>query len=481
VRHTKLHIPYNITFFEPALRFISAYASTLPISKKQNDQILEICSSVINFTIKCNQPYQNISSAEIQILLSNTESQLSIEVLNKGCPIFLKEFDEFLFQNFSMNHLQVQFQNFGRKGQSILIQANFLTPSNRVHSHSSFNQKESYPIQIRPLKSGEELELSRLFYRVYRYKYINEFVYFPEKLEKMISDGQLISTVAEAPDGSLVGHVGLVRWSNYPPVYEAALGVVDPIYKNNGVFGKVFHETMEVVNRTSMQYCVFDLVTNHDFSQRLVSKYQSHETALFLGNQVSETQVKLSDLGIGSDPEDMDRYSLLVGIRPRVSHPFGQEIILPTNIGEACEFLLKPLNIKWVPTPRFYPLPTEGDYHSSLQPEQKAAIFDFYSPGRQSLNRIIDEWHRLLREGFQYIAIDFPLDVPGFGQMYDLLAKHGFFLAGFVPYHFSERLGFRLQFITPTQVNLEKIKVYSETGKKLLKMVRTNYERNVVL
>ena len=80
-----------------------------------------------------------------------------------------------------------------------------------------------------------------------------------------------------------------------------------------------------------------------------------------------------------------------------------------------------------------------------------------------------------------FVAIDFPLNYPGIGQAYDILSKHGFFMGGFVPYHFSDVLGFRFQFLVPTKVDFANIKIYSETAKKIFKMVREDYERNTIL
>ena len=69
---------------------------------------------------------------------------------------------------------------------------------------------------------GEEDSLSRLFYLVYGYDYINEFVYYPEKIKAMIEAGDLLSIVAARPNGRLVGHVGLVRRHREPAVRRAA-------------------------------------------------------------------------------------------------------------------------------------------------------------------------------------------------------------------------------------------------------------------
>ncbi|MEK7722432.1 MAG: hypothetical protein AAB359_08585, partial [Elusimicrobiota bacterium] len=334
-------------------------------------------------------------------------------------------------------------------------------------------------IEIRALKAGsEEHKLSRLFHSVYGYNYINEFVYYPGRLGEMIKQGRLISVVAALPNGRLVGHVGLVKWSESPPVYEAALGLVDPLVKSKGLFGKIFRKTMEHAKKMPMQYCFFDFVTNHDFSQKLISKYGIRDMALFVGCQTRATQARLEKLGIGRDPADMDRYTILFSIIPGVERPFGRNIKLPLNLGESLEFLLKPLNLAWLPEPRFSTLPSGGGYESKCQPLQDAVYYDLASPGSTALEEILTGWRELLRNGYQYAAVDIPLGNPGLGNAHNLLAANGFFIAGLVPYRYSDKLAFRFQAVAPSRIALDKIKVASENSRRLLEIIKADYQRN---
>src|SRR5262249_40993555 len=156
------------------------------------------------------------------------------------------------------------------------------------------------------------------------------------------------------------------------------LGLVDPLVKSRGLFGRVFDATMERVQAMAMYYCFFDFVTNHDYSQKIIAKYGTCDMALFAGCQRSSTQASLERLGIGSDPEASDRYSLLLSIMPRTPHPFGEEVALPENIGGPLGFLLDPLGIRWVPTPRFAQLSPEGEFKARYHPQQDSAIFDLH-------------------------------------------------------------------------------------------------------
>lgn len=480
---TRFHIPSQKTLISPSINFIERWAEEERISRQDLKNLTASAGSFLYRFIDFNA--QAESRGDVEIELSRNDSGFFVTITNSGLPLFKEDMPELSTPDrLEATRLRrglkwLEYTNCGRVGQKVTLGIESarasLNPPPVIEKHSDDS------IRIRELAPGEEADLSRLFFKVYRYRYINDYVYYPDKIAEMIRDGRLISIVAEMPDGSLAGHVGLVRWNREPAVYEAALGVVDPTYKNNGLFGRIFHRAQEIKNSLPCQYCIYDFVTNHPFTQKHVSRYGYHDLALCLGNQVSETQARLSDLGIGMDPKDMDRYSLLVAIAPGVEKPFGSEVCLPVPIGEATEFLLRPLNLRWVPAPRFHSLAREGDFTLALQPEQRAAYFDFFQPGLSAVHRIINQVQALLRDGYQYAGVDVPLEAPGLGQLYDILASHGFFMSGFIPYRYSARLAFRFQFLAPTKVSFDNIKLYSEGGRKLLELVRTDYERNRLL
>ena len=275
-----------------------------------------------------------------------------------------------------------------------------------------------------------------------------------------------------------MGNVALRQWANTPPVYEPCLGVVDPACKGHGLFSRIFARAMERAREIPMQYLFFDFVTNHDISQKLVAKYGVIDMALFVGCQSAETQAKLERLGMGPDPKASDRYSLLVSIIPQVEHPFGEEIELPENLGEMLAFLLDGLRVRWIPASRFSQLPAEGSFETKLQPAQKAVIFDMAVPGRQAVARVLAAWRELMRGGYAYAAVEAPVGSAGMAMLYDLLAEAGFFVSGFVPYRFSDRLGLRLQSVGPTRLAFDEIRVFTPTARRLLDVVRESFERN---
>ncbi|MDZ4662809.1 MAG: hypothetical protein SGJ18_14445 [Pseudomonadota bacterium] len=482
----RLHLQIAKQNINSVITFIDSWGREKEIPENLLTEISGSLGATLAMIVEKSNQWN--ANGEIRIDLFRKDNEFVIELLNSGIPLFPGDFEIYSARpqieaaRKRRGFSRLEFENCGRLGQKLTFGISTEVSSTPILKGSGVLERHSMDETIiRVLRPGEEKQLSRLFHKVYGYRYISDFVYYPEKIADMIKSGRLISLVAEMSDGSLAGHVGLLQLNDSPSVFEAALGLVDPSYKTNGLFGRIFSRLQEIKKGRDFQYCIYDFVTNHEFSQRLVSKFGYRDLALFLGSQVSETQARLSTLGIGQDAIDMDRYSLLVAVEPGVPHPFGKEISLPTQIGEATEFLLSPLGVTWVPISRFHPLMKEGDFSLKLQPEQKAAVFDFHKPGFQALEKIILKWRELLKDKYEYVAVDFPVNFSGLGQLYDILASHGFFMAGFVPYHYSTELAFRFQFLTPTKVSFDNIKMHSVDGRKLLAMVRADYERNTIL
>ena len=463
------------TFLDPAISMISTVIEadiTLPQHLKTIyiKEARELLFQLVNRT--------DLDSLQDRISIEVTRSGagMHLEVINRGTPIN--------FQRASGNggNLYWKMKNMGRGGQSLSLHLDAQKLLSVPPTQPRYkNLKSLSDIQFQKLRPGSESELTDLFYRVYGYQYINEDVYFPERLAQMIQDGDLESIVALDPDGNLVGHVGLLKKSQHPLVYEAAMGIVDPKCPVRGVFRDLFADVMKRSLEIPMHYCFFDFVTNHELSQRSVNKYGTVDLAILIGCQRKETQARLAHLGLGEDPEEMDRYSLLCGLISRVKNPFGTRVSVPVAGGELLQAVLQPLGLEWAPRSRFDFLKPHGEFGFTLNEAQNAAYFDLMDPGQMAVAEIIEEWKGLLKQGYLYASVTTPLDFSGLGQVYDQLANAGFFLAGFMPYRFSDRLALVMQSSGPARVDWENIRVVSQGAKELLELVKQDYQRNHIL
>jgi hypothetical protein len=480
----RLEIPPDALFLRPAVDFVLSFANRFQRSDAKQASLERATAAALEMLFQTNA--HGKSGEPIALEVSESLGVLHLQFLNRGIPILVGAGREngvnhaYLakFHEAARNADRFSIENGGRKGQSVLLEVRLGlqgAAQGLEEPEAAAHIPEGEQITLRELGPADADALSRLFYLVYRYDYVHELVYYPEKLQQMLSSGELLSIGAARPNGRLVGHVGLRRQSREPPVFEAAMGVVDPAIASRGLFGQLFARTIEKVHATPMLYLLIDFVTNHELTQKHVARYGTCDLALFVGCQSKTTQARLDRIGIGPDPVDMDRYSLLLSVIPQVPRPFGREITLPEGLGERFGFLLEPLGLGWTPASRFEPLPPEGSFKTSYQPAQSAVVFDLVDSGHAAVERLLQEWRRLLRDGFQYAAVDVPLPSQGLGMLYDLLGQSGFFAAGFIPYR-GAQLGFRFQSIGPTKVAFDRICVHSEAARRLLHLVREDYE-----
>ena len=98
---------------------------------------------------------------------------------------------------------------------------------------------EAEALVIRPMEAGDAAELVRCVYRCYGYSYIDPLLYDPRGLQRALANGEMLSIVAAAPDGTIAGHCAV--WPDEPgdTVPEAGRLVVDPRYRGHGLAGRM--------------------------------------------------------------------------------------------------------------------------------------------------------------------------------------------------------------------------------------------------
>lgn len=473
----KVHLsfPSSKDYIVPTAGFVHEHL--LQISPDKNDLIEDALTSTLKLIIDNNGGKESIT-----LDIFSSDQRIIFEIINYGTPVFFNNNNLLKrdgFKKYQEVLMELKVTDTGRGGQKFFIISKSGQTKDFTKNQSTKWEIPAEEIEIRNLGPGEEKELTSLFYMVYGYDYINESIYSPEKIKQMIQTGKLISTVAWHKEKGILGHVGLIKWNESPTVYEAALGAVDPRVKSQGLFKRLFTVTMQRLEKLSYQYMFLDFVTNHNYTQKHISKYNVIDSAIMVGHQSKKTQAKLEKLGIGKDSEEMLRYTILHSIKPGIKNPFGNHLYLPYSIGDNIDFMLEPLGLSWSPIPRFYPLPQKGDWNFSFNIEQQSIHFDFFMPGHQAVKTLLNKWSDFLKNGYQYASVDVPLDKPGLGILYDILAENGFFLSGLVPYKMGDQLCFRFQALTHTKVAFDDIKILSQNGKKLLSVIKDDYQRNI--
>ncbi|MCP3676589.1 MAG: hypothetical protein GY721_03065, partial [Deltaproteobacteria bacterium] len=139
---------------------------------------------------------------------------------------------------------------------------------------------------IHLLKPEEAGEVSRCIYMAYRYSYLKEDLYYPERIVGMNSNGQMISAVAtiKREDGSteVIAHFALLPAENRE-IAEIGVAVTVPKYRGYGIMKAMLGFLIEHAKSRSFKALYGNAYSMHRLSQKTNLKFGFHETAIQLG------------------------------------------------------------------------------------------------------------------------------------------------------------------------------------------------------
>lgn len=135
---------------------------------------------------------------------------------------------------------------------------------------------------IRRFRAEDAVGVSRVIYRVYGYTYLHEDCYYPERLAQQNETGQLVSIVAVAEDGEIVGHYAIER-PNFERVAERGMAVVSPAHRGRDLMGRMRTALEEEARRLGMTGVYSVAVTHHVYSQRVNESFGSRVCGMVLG------------------------------------------------------------------------------------------------------------------------------------------------------------------------------------------------------
>jgi len=130
---------------------------------------------------------------------------------------------------------------------------------------------------IRRMRPEEATQVSQLIYRAYGNSYLNDDVYFPERVAALNASGAIISFVAVGVDGRLAGHYALER-DEPGPVAEGGQAVVDPSHRGRGLLDRMKDAALAEARRLQLVGVFADAVTAHTRTQQSDLKHGAHLT-----------------------------------------------------------------------------------------------------------------------------------------------------------------------------------------------------------
>ncbi|MCX5998040.1 MAG: GNAT family N-acetyltransferase, partial [Chloroflexi bacterium] len=187
---------------------------------------------------------------------------------------------------------EVHFLNLGRGGKRVELVKNLTYKD--VEAYVSEEEKASRsstpaaappdtPLVLRLMKPDDLVGLARCVYRSYGYTYGRDYIYFPDRVRELMESGRLISSVAVAPDGEIVGHLGMSLRHLDARVGETGQAVVDPRCRGRGLFEEMKKHLMGWGRGRGMYGVYSESVTVHPYSQKGNLSLGAYETGILLG------------------------------------------------------------------------------------------------------------------------------------------------------------------------------------------------------
>jgi anti-sigma regulatory factor (Ser/Thr protein kinase) len=130
---------------------------------------------------------------------------------------------------------------------------------------------------IRRMRPEEAIQVSQLIYRAYGNSYLNDDVYYPDRVAALNAKNINLSFVAVGADGRLAGHYALER-DEPGPIAEGGQAVVDPGHRGRGLLDRMKDAALDEARRMELVGVFADAVTAHTRTQQSDLKHGAHLT-----------------------------------------------------------------------------------------------------------------------------------------------------------------------------------------------------------
>lgn len=360
---------------------------------------------------------------------------------------------------------EAHFENLGRRGK-VLRMVKRLSASFDSEQEVPAPSTELAPDQeyvIRPMNHDEALQVAQLFWAAYGYSYKNEDFYRPEGLIHLIGTGRVISYVAVAENGDVVGHGGLLRHGPVPMAEEALL-VVDPAHRSRGIMEMIHKALQKQALEMELKGVSADPVTSHIISQRKIIQLGGRPCGIDLGACPPRVFK-----GLANEDETPQRESYMHCF-DYLSSPEPVEVYVPLNHQSIISRIYENMGQKYSfgnPAPARSP----GDFHINYDKSLMKGEIKIITSNENQWSEIVRVADDLTEfAGAEVVVLDLPVSQPASITLVQLAEDNGFFFSGIRPHEAPDGDYFRLQRLN-VPMDTSRLTIYSDLGQELIDYV----------
>ncbi len=433
----EIMMPYNLRFVSIVAAFIEEVGRCYGADNSEKKRLRLIGEEAFTFIINGIPDHEFDEQFHLKVV--EQEYGLSMQFSNHGRPMDVREIPEFTIEDhegtsdgLSLRLLQnmcdeLSFRNLGRKGWELLITFRI----NQEHKIAHFNDtgsvrepEEESEIICRKAVAEDVPGIINLVYNTYRYSYIKDLFYDKNLLGEAIQSRKVLSVIAIAGKGRIVGHAAVFLDSDI--LGEAGMAMVDPRFRGGNILMAMKRTTAEELVKDHLDILIYaKTVTSHKASQAFVARYIPGLINLSVYHHASF---------IGISGESNSRESLIYFLT-RISPAVETQIInIPAEHYDIVKTIFSDLGIPAdLITNNQVQAEDESRFEINMDTEKQHASILLTIPGRDLVKSIRQETRKLQQEGI--ITIDFLVNTTQNqdAALDSILLQNGYFFCGLKP------------------------------------------------
>lgn len=474
--NSRLRVPADKRFLDIFRNYVTKLAFIAGLSELEAKRLELAAEEAFMNTLE--HAYVDGSPGDVFLKVEIGETELTLSIRDEGLPFNQSPESypapgmelEFPEQGLGFRLIrsavdEAHFENLGRRGKVLRLVKRLsetFDPEQELNkSPSDLAPQQEYV--IRPMKHDEAIQVAQLFWAAYGYSYKNEDFYRPEGLIHLIGTGRVISYVAVAENGDVVGHGGLLRHGPVPMAEEALL-VVDPAHRSRGIMEMIHEALQKKAVEMGLKGVSVDPVTSHIISQRKIIQLGGRPCGIDLGACPPRVFKGLANEGEKPQRESyLHCFNYLSSPLPIKVHVPQQHQVMVSqiydNMGQEHVFgILRNTNSK-------------GDYQINYDKTLLKGVLRVVTASRKQwpeISRVADDLTEFA--GAEVVVLDLPVNQPDSIILAEEAGKNGFFFSGIRPHEAPDGDYFRMQRLH-VPMDLTRLTIYSDMGLKLLNYV----------
>jgi hypothetical protein len=310
--------------------------------------------------------------------------------------------------------------------------------------------------------------IAQLFHAVYGDKYPVKRFYDPADLARALESGDNFSIVARRGNGEIIGHMGFFRSAPFAGLYETGAGLVLPQFRNEGLNHLLLRYSYEaLVPALEIEEAWGEAVCNHVLLQKSsIERFKFIETGLEIDLMPQEAYAK--------EKSSSGRVTSLVTFRCFMPRP--QAVYLPSVYKDVLTAIYCRLEEE-----RTLNESADGPAAGSFS-QASFEIFDFAQVVRIAVKEIGQDFESyfngletgILTGNIKVLQVWLNLGCSWVGRAVEILRARGYYFGALLPRWFGQD-GLLMQKNLETPV-WENIKLYSDTARELLEIIRNDRE-----